>query len=397
MRQIRNLDVFPKFDQKFEKDARQRTATGGILSLVALVLISFLVVSEVRYFLSVTEDHSVFVDREMGGDMTIKVNVTFHRVPCELIGIDSVDAFGIYGEGMAAKTVKTRIAADTLQPLADAETTTAAPAVQEGCPSCYGAEKAAGECCHTCEDVRAAYTRKRWTFNVEDSSFAQCAEERLRLASLFTRGEGCNLAAQLTVARVTGNLYFIPGRTFKALGRQGIDRTSDTMKQLNISHAIHALDFGVRFPGQASPLDGVEKIHGAPGQPGAAKPVNGRFSYFIKVVPTRYQTTSLLGGLSATVDSNQYSVTQHFTPSQRSSEGTAEAANQGMLPGVMFTYDLSPIRLLVSRAHPYPSVVHFVLQLCAICGGVLTVASLTDAAAFHGLRKIKKLREGKQF
>ena len=37
------------------------------------------------------------------------------------------------------------------------------------CGSCYGAESG---CCNTCEDVRAAYKEKNWSFN--EASITQC-------------------------------------------------------------------------------------------------------------------------------------------------------------------------------------------------------------------------------
>lgn len=409
MRAMQRLDVFPKFDRKFEKDARQRTALGGLLSIAALVVMAFLVVSETRFFLSVSEDHTMLVDTEVGGDMDIVVNLTFHRVPCDLITVDAVDAFGVYAEGVGERATKTRVEADTLAPISAArrivneeKTMTQAidpnGAVKENCPSCYGAEQNAGDCCHTCDDVRMAYQRKGWRFNVDDISVEQCAEERVRMATLSASKEGCNIHAKIAVSRVTGNLHFIPGRMYSSLGRRVLDQMSDSVKRLNLSHVVHTLEFGERFPGQVNPLDNTQQIHGAKGRPGEKKNVNGRFSYFVKVVPTRFQTYSLVGVLRSTVDSNQYSVTHHFTPSA-GAVGEAEqppAEGQRVVPGVFFTYDLSPIRVLVSRAHPYPSVIHFLLQLCAVCGGVLTVAGLTDALAYYGVRRLKKMREGKQ-
>lgn len=64
----------------------------------------------------------------------------------------------------------------------------------------------------------------------------------------------------------------------------------------------------------------------------------------------------------------QFSVTEHFR-SVSSREG------QG-LPGVFFFYELSPI--MVKFTETRKSLPHFLTQLCAILGGVFTVAGMLD-------------------
>ena len=54
--------------------------------------------------------------------------------------------------------------------------------------------------------------------------------------------------------------------------------------------------------------------------------------YFVKVVPTTYTSS---GG--RTLETNQYSVTQHIRSLTR------QSLLQGMMPGVFFIYDISPI------------------------------------------------------
>jgi endoplasmic reticulum-Golgi intermediate compartment protein 3 len=410
MRQLQRLDVFPKFDRKFEQDARQRTVAGGCVSVAALVLITWLLVGEVRYFASTEEHHEMFIDAELGGDMEVRVNVTFPHVPCDLLTLDAMDAFGVFASGVEESTVKTRIDAATGQPISAArqlvdekkvmtKAIDADGAEKEDCPSCYGAERDPGECCHTCEEVRQAYARKGWSFNVDDISIEQCAEDRVRLAVAAAGSEGCNVHAKFAASRATGSLQFIPGRVYSSLGRRMHDFMGSTTSHLDLSHTVHTLEFGRSFPGQRNPLDGVAQGTAAGGTTQDA--MNGRFSYFVKLVPTTYQRQSLFTGLQDVVESNQYSVTHHFTPSAPaalpgSTAATAQAAPQDIIPGVFMTYDLSPIRIVVQKEHPYPSIVHFLLQLCAVCGGVLTVAGLVDSLCFHGVRRLRKLREGKQ-
>lgn len=410
MKQLQRLDVFPKYDRKFEQDARQRTIAGGIFSVAALLLILLLLIGEVRFFLSTEEHHEMFVDAGLGGDMAVKVNVTFPHVPCDLLTLDAVDAFGVFANAVADNTVKTRIDAATGQVISEArklvdEKRVMTKAIdpdgleKENCPSCYGAERDPGDCCYTCEEVRQAYVRKGWSFNVDDISIEQCAEDRVKLAAAAAGSEGCNMYADFAASRATGSLQFIPGRVYTTMGRRLHDFMGSTTRQLDLSHTVHTLEFGRHFPGQRNPLDNVTAGSVTTGKPQDA--MNGRFSYFVKLVPTTYQRQSLFTGLQDVVESNQYSATHHFTPSAAaalpgSAAAAAGAAQQDIIPGVFMTYDLSPIRIVVQQEHPYPSVVHFVLQLCAVCGGVLTVAGLIDSMCFHGARRLRKIREGKQ-
>eukprot|EP00959_Pyramimonas_sp_CCMP1952_P066481 1387943-Pyramimonas_sp.AAC.1 len=106
----------------------------------------------------------------------------------------------------------------------------------------------------------------------------------------------------------------------------------------------------------------------------------GMYQYFIKVVPTTYQTSR--GNI---IDTNQFSVTEHF----KSAEG------QGKLPGIFFFYDLSPIKVTFTEERS--SFLKFITSLCAIIGGVFTVSGIVDSFVYHGQKAIKKKLElGKQ-
>jgi hypothetical protein len=51
-------------------------------------------------------------------------------------------------------------------------------------------------------------------------------------------------------------------------------------------------------------------------------------------------------------------------------------------------YDLSPI--MVKFTEYRPSLAHFLTSMCAIIGGVFTIAGLVDSFIYHGMRSIKK-------
>ncbi|KAL0384482.1 UNVERIFIED_CONTAM: Endoplasmic reticulum-Golgi intermediate compartment protein 3 [Sesamum radiatum] len=95
------------------------------------------------------------------------------------------------------------------------------------------------------------------------------------------------------------------------------------------------------------------------------------------VVPTIY--TNVRGH---TIQSNQFSVTEHY----KSSEADFRSP-----PGVFFFYDLSPIKVTFTEAHtPF---LHFLTHICAIVGGIFTVAGIVDSFVYHGQKAIRKKSE----
>jgi len=136
----------------------------------------------------------------------------------------------------------------------------------------------------------------------------------------------------------------------------------------NLTHTINKLSFGTEFPGIINPLDGVTKTWDS-------NTASAMYQYFVKVVPTIYES---IGG--SLINTNQFSVTE-YTRSIEKDTG------QG-LPGIFIMYDLSPI--MVKFTETQKSFAHFMTGVCAIIGGVFTVAGIIDSFIYHGLKSFKK-------
>lgn len=67
-------------------------------------------------------------------------------------------------------------------------------------------------------------------------------------------------------------------------------------------------------------------------------------------------------GPGRNLDTNQYSVTEYFSPVHK---------GQQMMPAVWFMYDMSPILVTVHEARF--SLGHLLVRLCAVIGGVFAV------------------------
>jgi hypothetical protein len=178
--------------------------------------------------------------------------------------------------------------------------------------------------------------------------------------------EGCLITGKLNVSKVSGNLRIFPGKNIRKNNMRIYDTiTYSNMPEADLSHKIHRLSFGENVPYTLHPLDNIN--------------VNllERFimyQYFIKVVPTIY---TYLNGSS--ILTNQFSVTNHSKRLYQRSDG---------LPGVFFRYDITPMR--VTYKEKRKSFLHFLTGVCAIIGGMYTLASMIDSLIYQAEKTLKR-------
>ncbi|XP_021291439.1 endoplasmic reticulum-Golgi intermediate compartment protein 3-like [Herrania umbratica] len=371
---LRNLDAYPKVNEDFYS----RTLSGGIITLVSSLAIVFLFFSEFRLYLHTVTETKLLVDTSRGEALRINFDVTFPAVPCTLLSLDAMDISGEQHLDIKHDIIKKRINAygGVIESRQDG---IGAPKIEKPlqrhggrlehnetyCGSCFGAEQSDDDCCNSCEEVREAYRRKGWAMTNVDL-IDQCKREGFIQRVKDEDGEGCNIHGSLEVNKVAGNFHFAPGKSFHQTNIFLSDLLAFQKDSYNISHRINRLAFGEYFPGVVNPLDGAQWIH---------ETSNGMYQYFIKVVPTIYTDIS-----GRTVHSNQYSVTQHFK--------NLEFISLNSHPGVFFIYDFSPIKVTFKEEHI--SFLHFITNICAVIGGIFTVAGIIDSFVYHGQRRMKK-------
>lgn len=387
---IYKFDLFPKFDKKFEENARCRTVTGGIVSVATICIVLFLVFSEVRYFFSVVHHHNMMVDTALEGDMKFFVDLAVYHIPCDVLVVVTADTFGGITVLSDGELKKERFPYHRSLLPTDINSS-GMPSTGE-CLSCFGARQE-GKCCQTCEDLRNAYESKNLPFDIFNPAFLQCSHNVKELRSTNSSSEGCRIHGSLTVPRISSSLHVLPGRIVSVMGLQRYDPMFTCASELNFSHRISSLTFGDYFPGQLNPLAGSTQIRGDL-QVQTKKQANGRFSYFLQVIPTIFESRSLVLGKKDVIESHQYSATYHYIPCNPNKTTSSGELNINTLqPGVFISYDLSPIKVVIREEHPYSSVTHLILQLCAVCGGIVTVAGLLDALFFRGIQKITLIRK----
>lgn len=198
-----------------------------------------------------------------------------------------------------------------------------------------------------------------------------CVEEELENeANLLKQlGEGCNIVGVLTIKKVPGNFH-ISTHAHSDLMKKVIKK-----EDLNLSHVIHHLSFGPAVDVHGvdaafAPLNGMRRIISQEVQ--APLP---SFEYYIKMVPTIYE--QLNGDVVRT---------HQFT------------SNSNMVfythPVVFFRFDISPITVkFTDTRQPF---LHFVVQLCAIVGGVVTVLGMSSRILHRSISSVlAKARYGK--
>ncbi|KAK9073947.1 hypothetical protein SSX86_006545 [Deinandra increscens subsp. villosa] len=395
---VRNLDAYPKINEDFYS----RTLSGGVITLASSIAMLFLVFSELAMYLQTVTETKLVVDTSRGEKLKINFDISFPAVSCTLLSLDAIDisgeqhldivyllkAFSSYLIHIILTTIyalqkhaviKKRIDSNgnLIQVRMDKIGTIklGKPIQKHGgeiahnetyCGSCYGAELSADDCCNSCDEVREAYRRRGWGLMNPDL-IDQCKREGFVQRIKAEEGEGCNLHGSLEVNKVAGNFHFV--KSFHLANMHvSHDVKSFEDDSYNISHKINKLSFGDHYPGIINPLDGVHWSQSIP---------NGMYQYFLKVVPTVY--TPLKG---AVIRSNQFSVTEHY----KGPEG-----RQRSLPGVFFFYDLSGIKVNFTETHT--SFLHFLTNICAIVGGIFTVAGIVDSFIYHGHKALKKKRD----
>ena len=375
---IKRFDVFTKI----APDVRIRTSSGGLITVISLILMFVLVTAEYFSYSKIIVRPELIVDKSRGERMTIHLNITFPNIPCSLLSLDVMDQSGEVQQDVSHTIQKTRRDADghvieqeAMQYLINQ----VSPNVHlpaDYCGPCYGADPPKdSQCCNTCQEIRDAYSAKGWAVGDYDA-FEQCKRENYKEQMKIESHEGCTLSGFLQVNKVIGNFHFAPGKSFMAQGRMHVHDTSAYFNDKHdFSHTIHSLHFGgedVNTKLQSNPLDGVVKVNSNQ---------NYNYVYFVKCVSTTYIYLSNKESTST----NQYSVTSHERPIEGGPDPDHKNAvhSRGGIPGVFFSYDISPMRVL-QREQRQKTFAEFFSGIIAVCGGILVLSQLLDRIIFEG-------------
>jgi len=369
---LKRFDAYPKTLEDF----RVKTFGGAAVTLVSGFLMFVLFVSELTFYLSTEVTPELFVDTARGQKLRINVDVVFPKLPCVYLSIDAMDVSGEQQIDVMHNILKQRIDLEGKPIDENAEKGDLGDKSHEAkeileldpnrCETCYGAESPGKECCNTCEEVREAYRRKGWALSEVDN-IKQCVREGWKDKLNAQKNEGCQVTGYLEVNKVAGNFHFAPGKSFQQHHVHVHDLQPFGGTQFNLTHHIRHLSFGHEYPGIKHPLDDTFV---------SAEDSGSMYQYFVKIVPTIYRKLS-----GEVVNTNQFSVTKH-------KKVVRQVSGEHGLPGVFVLYEFSP--MVVQYTESRRSFMHFLTGLCAIVGGIFTVAGLIDSMIYHSSRALQK-------
>mmetsp|Transcript_35422 Transcript_35422/g.75507 ORF Transcript_35422/g.75507 Transcript_35422/m.75507 type:complete len:371 (+) Transcript_35422:248-1360(+) len=354
------LSHFKEFDvyTKVHEDYRVRTQSGGLISLVSIITMGILFFSELEHYFNVDVVDHIVVDTTLDQKLPIGINITFPHLRCDEVSVDTVDNMG--GNQVDVKGSLSKINLGQDGGPSDASSSAAEDeGFAVGCGPCLEAADFEPErCCNDCTELRQAYSDNGLPYYHILDTAPQCKNSI-----------GCQIHGDVLVSKVGGNVHVALG---KSRVRDGKHVHEFNIKEVgdgfNTSHSIHRLDFGKRVRGMQSPLSGTTKI---------VKNGAYMFHYYIKLVPTIFE-----GAGGEQVYTHQYSV------SDAEKNVMARKGDLTGLPGVFLVYEFTPFLVhKVEKAIPLSS---FLTSLCAIIGGVFTVAGMIDAILYRGYKQLRK-------
>jgi hypothetical protein len=200
----------------------------------------------------------------------------------------------------------------------------------------------------------------------------------------------------LLVNKIRGNFHFSAGKAFKQSGSHIHDMSTflHNDKNQNFMHTIQHLQFGnhdynsekQKRTKSSELIHPLENIKSENSESKSCKSLHFiylfisvaaiMYQYFLKIVPTEF---NFLNGKR--IRTFQYSV----------SKQDHIVSYLGGLPGVFFMLDHSPMRIIYSETKT--SLASYLTSLCAIIGGIFTVASVIDSILYRAER-ISKQRKG---
>ncbi|TKR81218.1 hypothetical protein L596_015128 [Steinernema carpocapsae] len=374
LERIRQFDAYSKPLEDF----RVRTLAGGTVTLISSVIIVLLFITETQNYLRPEVAEQLFVDSS-SADVRVDINfdITFGRLPCFFVSVDVMDVSTDTQNDVRDSIFRQRLDAQGQNITNEPEkqeinqnstgTATTAPPAEFKCGSCYGARDG---CCNTCEEVKDAYHARGW--QIEDiDQIEQCKSDVWVKQMKEHQNEGCRIYGKVEVAKVSGNFHIAPGAAHSGHRTHFHDLHSVGPQKFDTTHMINHLSFGSPFPGKVYPLDG-KRFHAETG--------GIMFQYYLKIVPTSY---SALSDQESDLDDHNLSYQFSITTNQKDIGSGASG-----LPGMFLQYEFSP--LMVRFEEKQQSLSHFLVSLCAIIGGVFTVASLLDSFIYSSSRVIQR-------
>ncbi|KHG23746.1 Protein disulfide-isomerase 5-3 -like protein [Gossypium arboreum] len=397
---IKSVDFY----RKIPRDLTEASLSGAGLSIIAALAMMFLFGMELNDYLTVSTTTSIVVDNSSDGDfLRIDFNISFPALSCEFASVDVSDVLGTNRLNIT-KTIRKFSIDPDLRPTGaefrsgplphyikhgdevDEETNEGSVALNSASfdklshqethghhehESYYG-DRDTDTLVKTMEDLVDSIPQEDQKIALEDKS-----NVTKRPAPL---SGGCRIEGYVRVKKVPGNLI-ISARS----GSHSFDAS-----KMNMSHVISHLSFGKTVSPQV--LNDVKRLIPYLGR--SHDKLNGRsfinhrdldanvtIEHYLQVVKTEVVTTK---------SSHDHRIIEEYEYTAHSS-----LAQSVYIPVAKFHFELSPMQVLVTEDSK--SFSHFLTNVCAIIGGVFTVAGILDSIFHNTIRLMKKVEIGKNY
>lgn len=345
MKALRRFDLY----RKVPRDLTEPTVSGAAVSCCTVFIGLYLFLSEFFVFTQRRWESEMFIDESKTEEkLQINLDVTLPMMPCELLSFDAQDVMGSHEVDAHGNLWKERLTSkgDMI-------------AREEIKNSHYGAS--------------SQLTRH--------AVFDYGNQDVDRIKQMIHSGEGCRVVGFVRVNKVPGNVHlstYSHSYLFGSLYQE--------TRNMNISHTINHFSFGddldisyvkqnFQGTGIVSPLDGASQIVNEKAKTGVFVD-SSIFEYYTKVVPTTYVPLS-----AKSVHVYQFTANSNKIMNQQ-------------MPSLYFRYDFSPVTVRYQETRE--SLSHFLVQICAVIGGIFTVAGLVDSVIHKSIVHIaKKAQYGK--
>lgn len=254
------------------------------------------------------------------------------------------------------------------------------------------------------ENIFAHYHKSPYTFTKRKPTAREYLQATVPAASLFTNGntnavaaigvveqkrlEGCTLLGTLHIPRVGGTITVSvsPEAWRRAVsissfgidlqsimsggGRGGVDDPFHGHLP-NVTHYIHDITFGSPFPPGSNPLIGAHHIMDNGSGVALA-------SVIVKLVPTSY-----IRPFHSDMETYQASVARHIVQPE-----TLANQRSTMLPGLSVTYDFTP--LAVKHVEYRENWLIFLSSMIGVVGGVYVTVSAVSGMVVDSVQAVAK-------
>ena len=206
-------------------------------------------------------------------------------------------------------------------------------------------------------------------------------------AGTLYRMNGCNVVGHVSGRRVPGILRF---------SLEG-DSSFDA-RHVNMSHVIHHFSFGPRLDdkwhkyllkyNQAHPRkeERLPQVGWRYEQTFTSNRPFMTYEHFARVVSTTFK---YLNGVD--FPAYEFSVSSNSFTHGKDTVEADPSEHERALPSVAFRYDLSPLQIFITETRM--GIGQYVVILCAIIGGVYTIAGILDGVLLTGTQVVKKIRK----